>query len=140
MKTYLRAIAFVAICALSIWLVNPQAGHSQQALQNGVPMTSSAIAESCHQMKVGPGVMWWMGVATGASAGFLMAYDLASAPSNGTVVPLVAPPAVAATSNVFYSFQDAPIRYGNGLVLCFSTTGQFTLTLSATADLSAQVQ
>jgi hypothetical protein len=104
-----------------------------------VQVASSVSAESCHLFLNRPGVVYSVAVATGASAGFLMLFDQATLPSNGAVVPILASFPVAATSGVYYPIY-APIRVGNGFVTCFSTTGQFTLTLSATAQFSAQVQ
>ena len=99
---------------------------------------ASAAAESSHVMKASGGVLVSASITTGASAGYLMIFDRDTAPTNGTVTPLYCV-SVAATSS--YSLPTPwPIAVTNGAVLAFSTTGCFTLTLSATAFLSAQVQ
>lgn len=76
-------------------------------------------------------------VTAGASAGFLMVFDAAAVPADGTVAPAKCYAVPAATS---LGVTFAPSLYArNGWVLVFSTGANcFTKAASATAFLSAE--
>ena len=77
---------------------------------------------------------------TGATAGFLMVFDAASAPSDGAVTPKACI-AVPINSTVGIAVGQWPtVPYQTGVVLVFSTTGCFTKTANTTAFLSGRVQ
>jgi hypothetical protein len=99
----------------------------------------SAAVESSHVFCTGPCFLRSAYVTSGASAGYVLSYNLTAAPSNGAVTPtdcVVLP----ANSTVSLDFGDTQDVYPVGLTLAFSTTGCFTQTLSATAYFKARKQ
>lgn len=75
-------------------------------------------------------------VVNGASAGYVLVYDLPAAPSDGTVTPVKAY-VLPADSSMEVSYSPT-ISMVNGCTIAFSTTGPFTQTLSATAFISGE--
>lgn len=94
--------------------------------------TSSPAAEGARVFKVGPGNLYRLSITTGASAGYVMVFDAATAPADGTVTPAICR-AVAASSTLSLALADPVARFGTGITAVFSTTGCFTKTISATA-------
>lgn len=80
-----------------------------------------------------------LNVVTGASAGYVMLFDATAIPADGAVAPLRCMP-IAANTGVDLNFRGSPLRFDNGLVIVFSTTGCYTKTASATAYLAGDVQ
>jgi hypothetical protein len=111
----------------------------------GGPVAASYITsttqESSHVMKNAPGTLFSVAVVTGAVSGWLMLFDLAVAPAAGAVTPLRMwrVPSDGTSGQFDESFPN-PVTCSNGIVLAFSSTGPLTLTYSATALFSAQVQ
>lgn len=99
----------------------------------------SAAAESSHVLKASAGNLYRLAVTTGATAGFLLVVNAAAAPSNGVVTPLLCRQ-IAANSSLEVDHAALPDRYGTGITALFSSTGCFTLTLSATAMFEGAVQ
>lgn len=73
--------------------------------------------------------------------GYLMLFDAAAVPGNGTVTPITPPVQVSANQIATLSWEaDAPLRFDNGLVAVLSTTNMFTLTQAgATGFFGGQV-
>lgn len=99
---------------------------------------NSASGEASHVMKASAGVLYGFSVTTGATAGYVLVYNLTSAPSNGAVTP-VACYAVPATSTIGVAFTPLPLNMTTGITLVFSSTGCFTQTTSATAFFMGEV-
>lgn len=118
------------------WLFTPVPGSAASAAI--VPVVST-VAESGHVLKASAGNLYHVAVSTGGTAGFLLVVNATSAPSNGAVAPLLCR-AVAANSSLEVDHAIIPDRYGTGITALFSTTGCFTLTLSATATFEGAVQ
>lgn len=78
-------------------------------------------------------------IVSGASAGYVMVIDAATVPADGAVTPALCLP-VAANTGIDINLRANPTRFGNGIVVVFSTTGCFTKTASATAFISASAQ
>lgn len=103
------------------------------------PVVSSA-AEASHVLKASPGNLYGFHASTGATAGYILVYDATSAPSNGTVTPVMCM-AIPATSTMGMSpGANMPILFATGITIVFSTTGCFTQTTSATAFFSGYVK
>lgn len=94
------------------------------------PLAASAASASSYVLRALPGGIDFIQFNSGAVAGWLMLHDLAAAPSNGAVTPVLVWQ-VPANSTAFQSF-DPPLKMATGGVLTFSTTGPTTQTLSAT--------
>ena len=107
----------------------------------GQPITSvqSTVAEASHVLKASAGYLNGFGATSGASAGYVLFFDAATAPANGTVTPKLCY-YLPATSTTGASWQTYPVQFNTGIVVEFSTTGCFTATSSTTAFFSAQVQ
>jgi hypothetical protein len=86
-----------------------------------------------------PGYLLGANVVTSGSAGYLMLIDSATVPVDGAVTPARCLP-VAANTGIDLNLRSAPIRFTNGIVLVFSTTGCFSKTASATAFLAGDVR
>lgn len=100
----------------------------------------SASAESSHVFKATAGNLYDLYVTIGATAGFLMVFDAASAPTDGAVTPKDCIQVPASTTQSLFTGGTGPEVYSTGIVAVFSTTGCFTKTASATAFFHARVQ
>lgn len=80
-----------------------------------------------------------LNVVTGGTAGYVMLFDATAVPADGTVRPLRCMP-IAANTGIDLNFRGSPLRFDDGLVIVFSTTGCFSKTASATAYLAGDVQ
>jgi hypothetical protein len=109
------------------------------AQQVGIPWRTSLSAEACHVFTTIAAKLFSYQVSTGASAGYIMVFDAAVAPADGAVTPSMPSVQIAASSTFSFSPTN-PALFGSGVVICFSTTGPFTKTASATAMIGAQVQ
>lgn len=94
----------------------------------------TAVAAGSLILKASAGNLYGYDVCSGASAGYLMVFDSATVPADGTVTPKRVH-AIAANASLSRSFNP-PIRCASGITLVFSTTGAFTKTISATAFLA----
>lgn len=115
---------------------NPAAAtNTPNALATSAPTsTQTATAAGSLIAKTSAGNCYGFNVAAGASAGFLLLFDSATVPADGTVTPKKVY-AVAANATLAVHW-DVPRRFGSGIVAVFSTTGPFTKTISATAFVS----
>lgn len=94
----------------------------------------TATASGSLVVKASPGNLYGFEICTGAQAGYLMVFNSATVPADGTVTPKRVY-AVAANASLARRL-DVPIRCSAGIVLVFSSTGPFTKTASATAFLA----
>lgn len=110
----------------------------------GITASSRYISlslEACHVMKASQGVPLWYFVTTGATAGYLMVFNAASAPVDGAVTPDQVAIQVPANATVGRVFTPPDIvNFGTGFTVCFSSTGPYTKTASATAMLEGAWQ
>ena len=106
----------------------------------GIAVVVSSAAESNHVMKASAGNFYGGYITTGASAGYLMMFNLTSAPTDGAVTPAACIYVPATTSMSLTGIATIPIYWSTGIVMVFSTTGCFTKTASATAYFSGMVQ
>lgn len=115
---------------------------STEALAAVAPSTAVASAESCRVLKGSAGNLYRVTVAIAATTGYVMIFNATSAPADGAVSP--AWPAIRVisdgTSGWYDQGFDPPLRLGTGATVCFSTTGPFSKTASATAAIGGQVQ
>ena len=95
---------------------------------------ATTTAQSGLVVKASAGNLYGYNVVSGASAGYLMIFDSVTVPADGAVTPLLCIP-LAANAGIT-SDRDIPIRFATGISMCFSTTGPFTKTASATAFLA----
>lgn len=102
------------------------------------PIVSAAI-ESSHVLKASAGNLYSVKVTSGATSGCLMVFNATAAPANGAVTPAEAPAVVSANSTVAEQF-NIPEYFSTGITAVFSSTCGLTLTASATALFSAEVQ
>lgn len=101
----------------------------------------SPSPEDCHVMKASQGVPLWYFVTTGATAGYIMVFNLASAPGNGPVVPEQVAIPIGTNTAVGRVFTPPDIvNFDTGFTVCFSSTGPFILTKSPTAQHEAAWQ
>lgn len=126
----IATLAFLALGALG----------AAQAQTAALPPIVSTAAESSHVLKTSFGALYDLQVTTGASAGFILIYDLTAAPANGAVTPKKCYQ-IAAASTVALFWTDSPVQFTNGIVAAFSTGADcFNQTLSATAYFSGEIR
>lgn len=115
---------------------------SSEALAAAVPSTAVVAAEACRVLQASATNVYKVTVAIGATSGYVMIFNATSAPVDGAVTPAWAPVYVA--SNGTSGWADIPfeppLRLGTGATVCFSTTGLFTKTASATAAIYGLVK
>lgn len=167
MRTRTRVIAiltaFVAICGLAIaadnfrintsggtsttidaaesggvYTIRTTSGGPSSSAAQGIAPVVTATAASSKILKASAGNLYGYSGTSGASAGYFLVYDLAAAPSNGTVTPADCV-SVPATTTIGVSYNP-PLVMATGAVVAFSTTGCFTQTLSATAFISGEAK
>ena len=80
-------------------------------------------------LKAGPGVLHAFSITTSDATGYVMVFDSATVPADGTVTPKYAY-AIVAGSEAF-NLEPNPARFANGIAIVMSTTGPFTKTLSS---------
>lgn len=98
---------------------------------------ATAVASGSQIAKAAAGKLYGLNVVAGASAGFVMVFDSATVPADGTVTPKKVFP-IAANAGVSYSW-DRGLIFSSGIVIVFSTTGPFTKTISLTAFIESEV-
>lgn len=118
-----------------VTVVNQPTTPSAQATSAIPSAAQTPVAAGSLIAKASAGNLYGYEVVAGASAGYLMVFDSATVPADGTVAPRRVH-AIAANASLSRSFNP-PIRCANGITLVFSTTGPFTKTISPTAFLAA---
>lgn len=138
MKILSNTILVPAFLLLAVFMVC--APHIGQAQIIGQPMAlaSTTTIENGHVFKATGGYLYSLSVTTSGTAGYAMVFDSPTVPSNGAVNP-IACYTVGTTSPLLVKY-DYPIAYTTGLSVAYSSTSCNTLTLSATAFMSAQVR
>lgn len=118
---------------------NPLAttGTPNSNATTGVAPSAVTVASSSRVLKASAGNLYGFNVTSGASAGYVLVYNLAAPPADGTVTP-VKTYVIAANASLEVSYNP-PRRFSTGCVVVFSTTGPFTQTLSATAFISGDM-
>lgn len=106
----------------------------------GIAPVVSGAAESSHVLKASAGNFYSAYITTGATAGFFMIDDSATAKSNGAITPMHCIQVAANSSASISTRGGPPDVFPTGITALFSTTGCFTLTLSATAFFSGSVK
>lgn len=144
MKRIPWAIAFTAFALSAFgqnidYNVNCVKGCSGSS--TGASLVPSASTESNHVLKASAGSLSALTVTIGATSGWVLVFDAASAPSNGAVTPKWWFPVTSdGTKGGIAVSWPVPVPFSTGITAVFSTTGPFTQTLSATAQFSGQVQ
>ncbi len=95
-------------------------------------MTSTSAVSSSLIVRASPMLVTGVNITTGATAGYLMLFDARTVPADGAVAPRRCVP-VAANTGLEVTFRDYGLRFEQGVVMVFSSTGCFTKTSSATA-------
>lgn len=114
------------------------AGGGTPCFKASASPVNSATGEANHVFKASPGVLYGFSVTTGGAAGYVLVYNAASAPADGSVAP-AACYAVPASTTLGVAYTPLPLNLTSGITLVFSTTGCFTQTSSATAFFLGEV-
>jgi hypothetical protein len=92
------------------------------------PVAASSALESGHVLKASGGTFYGVQVNTTTSPEWVMLFNQATLPGNGTVTPALW---WQVPANATLSVNEAPgLAYGAGITVACSTTGPFTLTTS----------
>lgn len=101
------------------------------------PASTTALASSL-VLKASAGSFYGLQVTNGATAGFVMLFNAATAPADGAVTPTKVY-AMAANSSLSVSVGGGPpTAFSTGVTVVYSSTGPFTKTASATAFISGE--
>jgi hypothetical protein len=126
-KTILAAIALSLIASPAL---------AQSPAYTPVAPSASPTVTGSRILKPIGGVLHAINVTTGATAGYVMIFDSATVPPDGTVAPSFCIP-VAINTGITHQFVT-PMLFQSGIVMVFSTSGCFTKAISATAFLEGQ--
>lgn len=137
---FLALAAGLALCAPGLALADGVVSLAPcvQTYCAIAPTTTTAVASN-QVLKAAPGNGYRYAATTGATAGWLMIIDAITAPGDGAVTPKICR-AVAANTSIEIDHSTMPDKFLVGIVEVFSSTGCYTKTASATADLEGQVQ
>jgi hypothetical protein len=114
------------------------AAHGQVSMYGLYPNATGAATTSLVLATSGKKLFSWQ-VQAGASAGYVLIYDLPADPGNGTGMAPKKCYAIAANSFLSSGMAGGPaLQFANGIVIVFSTTGCFTETQSSTAFISGE--
>lgn len=123
--------------ALSLCL--PSAAFGQAMVWGPIPPVVSASAEANHVIKASCDAVAGCRLidfqVTSTVGGYVLVFDATAAPADGAVTPVMCWQMSAGSLGV--QLAANPMKFSNGIVLSFSTTGCFTKTASATAFFSA---
>lgn len=113
----------------------PQAGSGY-----ATSTATSTAAEDCRVVKAASGNLYGLTVVVGATSGYVLVFNAAAAPSNGAVTPAWSFPVTSNGTNggIAASWNDIPKAFATGITVCYSTTGPYTLTKSASASFIAE--
>lgn len=103
-----------------------------------VAPVATTAAVSCQVAKSSAGSLLASTLYSSVSGWFLV-FNATSAPADGAVTPIEFLRYPTADVTMGYS-ASPPLAAGTGITICFSTTGPYTKTASATATISAKVQ
>ena len=122
-------------------------GSPTARAQNDAPITLqfSQAAEASHIFRnAGPGTLYgWNTVNTNAAVRWVLFYDQATVPADGTGSVPIWWELLSAGGSVNaqqWTFPTVPIQVNNGLVIVCSTTGPFQKTQSADCGFSVQMR
>lgn len=125
------------LCAAAVFLFLCAPAHSQTA--SITPCVAGSSASACI-LKNYAGVLYSVYASAGDTAGYLMVFNSAVVPSDGSTTAgtaagnMVECVAVAANSTTSINFSPEPSeRFSSGIAAVFSSTGCAALTASATA-------
>lgn len=122
-----RALIWVAVLGavalLIVFLLSGRA-HAQVV---GIAPSQSASAENNHVFKAAPGTAFQISFTNSTStAGFVQLFNLAAAPSSGSVLPAMCK-AVAGNASVTFSFSEyRPALFTTGIVATVSSASTCT--------------
>lgn len=106
-----------------------------------IPQQAGTTTESCHVLAASAQALYSLTVTIGATSGWVLVFNATSAPADGAVTPKWwFPISSNGTSGQIAAAWVAGASYATGITACFSTTGPFTKTASATAQFSWQSQ
>lgn len=105
----------------------------------GVAVNATSVAAGSLIVKASPGNLYGYNVTSAASAGYVMIFNSATVPADGTVTPARCIP-LAANTGLEVDLRGQPTFFSAGIVIVFSTTGCFTKTISATAFIAGDAK
>ena len=100
---------------------------------------SSTVLETGHSLKASAGTFFGAVVTTTTVAGWVLVFNSATVPADGTVAPVYAMQIPAGVTQGIAQFLVGA-TFSTGISIAFSTTGPFTKTSSATAFFTGMVQ
>jgi hypothetical protein len=145
MRRIIPAILAVLLTAISVPAfaqVNPTPTYLQPSVASptapgGISVQTATVGSSL-VLKAAPGELFSATISNPSAAGFLLIFNAATVPADGTVTPVeCVPVASAGTVTISYS---TPEFFNVGMAMALSSTGCFTKTTAPTGFLHAQVQ
>lgn len=106
---------------------------------NPIISVQTPLAAGSLILKTSQGYLNGFDATSGATAGYVLFFDSATVPADGTVAPKLCY-VLPASNTTGASWLTYPVPFSNGIVAVFSSTGCFTKTISNTAFFSGQIQ
>ena len=102
-------------------------------LGNPIPSQQTATAAGSLILKASAGNLYGFSLtSSGSTSGYVLVFDSATVPSDGTVTPRFCY-YLSAPNSVSDSWLTYPVPFVNGIVIVFSTTGCYSKTISNTS-------
>lgn len=98
----------------------------------------TTTAASSKVFKAAQGILHSLSV-TASGDGYVMVFDSAVVPADGTVQPAYCWK-IAANTSIAINFEPNPMSLKNGIAIAISSTGPFTKTTSPTGHIVAQFE
>ena len=112
------------------------ADQNTQTPSSTVGITTQSCTTACASTLLS-GAHAAYGISASATVtGWVLVYDATTCSANGTVTPKKAYAYTVANSTITVSWGDLPTINSTGIAVCFSTSGPYTATSSATAYIS----
>ena len=112
------------------------ADQNTQTPSSTVGITTQSCTTACASTLLS-GAHAAYGISASATVtGWVLVYDATTCSANGTVTPKKAYAYTVANSTIAVSWGDLPMINSTGIAVCFSTSGPYTATSSATAYIS----
>ena len=126
------AAAHVLVNSTGAEIGTPQSPLTVQNVGAASTGGVSTAVESGHVLKASPGTLYFVTV-TVSAAGYLMLFNSAAVPADGTITPANAPVYLGQAGTYTIDYGPSGKTFSVGIAVAFSSTGPLTKTASATA-------
>ena len=129
-----KLLSIITLCMMAACVTEADAAP----IGNPIASSQTATAASSLVLKASGGILNSLQANNSSTAGYLLVFDAASAPADGTVTPTFCYEMAANTT--LQETWTYGVSFVTGITLVYSSTGCFSKTASATAFLAGQSQ